>query len=466
MASRHSLCTLWKLDIAPRGFSPRNQLWYSQLLSLLPCVPRQIARDWQLYILYPPGTFFGHPGGRPTRLNPQHSAAAASLMLPVKLVHLRHWGFVYSVLGLPTIYCVAFSNTQVCQKDEPIMPIRFQCGNMVETAEGIMEKVYGPYTGDGWSPKPFAENKSRYLWTDAYGVANYLTLYCETKNDTFLARARKLIETVHDSLGKTRDSSKRLGSATDDRPLLGGLRIGKPKDEGPGMDEDGQYYHYLTKWMFALNRASIVMKEPKFNAWAIDLAKTVHPKFVRETNHGLRMFWKLNINLTTPLVHSQGGLDPYDGYTMYRILADTANDKDILKNEIDQMKQMVNHSIYSTSDCLDAGEALWLASWYPDESWSKQLYVQALRTVNSLWDSGEFSSKVRYRLAFREFGTTIGVQMHTDAQWWNTWKQRVAEIHACWADHIYSRDSDITPVMYCTSLVPGVFNKHYKKLQQ
>lgn len=64
-----------------------------------------------------------------------------------------------------------------------------------------------------------------------------------------------------DFIGRTVDTKVRLAPATDERPLLGGLRIGKPLEDGAGWDNDGQYLHYLTKWMFALNRLSVVSGE-------------------------------------------------------------------------------------------------------------------------------------------------------------------------------------------------------------
>ncbi len=37
---------------------------------------------------------------------------------------------------------------------------------------------------------------------------------------------------------------------------------------------DGQYFHYLTKWMHALNRLSQVSGEPVYLRWAGELAAT------------------------------------------------------------------------------------------------------------------------------------------------------------------------------------------------
>lgn len=159
-----------------------------------------------------------------------------------------------------------------------------------------------------WKPRAYKEGKGRYLWTDAFGVVNYLTLFTQTGRGHFLQQAQRLIEEVHNTLGKERRGKRRLGSATDERPTLGGLRIGKPDEEGEE-DGDGQYFHYLTKWMFALNRASLVTGDGKYNAWAVDMAAAVHPHFVARPSAGAsaacpRMFWKISIDLTYPHIMS------------------------------------------------------------------------------------------------------------------------------------------------------------------
>ena len=84
-------------------------------------------------------------------------------------------------------------------------------------------------------------------------------------------------------------STSRRGSGT--RPT-GGLRIGKrlperrrdePINERLEWDQDGQYYHYLTKWMHALNRVSQATGDPIYNRWAIELAKTAHARFTYDS---------------------------------------------------------------------------------------------------------------------------------------------------------------------------------------
>jgi hypothetical protein len=89
----------------------------------------------------------------------------------------------------------------------------------------------------------------------------------------------------------------------------------------------------------------------------------------------------------------------------------------------------------------------------------QHLHAKAGDAVELLWRNGEFEGNYKRRLAFREFGTTTGVQMHLDLQ--KHWTQRCSELHSFWSEHLFIRDDDITPVMYCTSLLPGYFAKNY-----
>uniref|UniRef100_A0A915JSW7 Alpha-1,2-Mannosidase n=1 Tax=Romanomermis culicivorax TaxID=13658 RepID=A0A915JSW7_ROMCU len=359
--------------------------------------------------------------------------------------------------------------------------------NTVDRIKRILNKVYGEFSPVAWKPKSFKDNKSRYLWTDAYGVVSFLNLFCITKDEAFLNQAKILIKSVHDVLGKTRDGRERLGNATEDHPTLGGLRlckfscykslsqsshvqrmkrkIGKPNDEGSSMDGDGQYYHYLTKWMFALNRMTFVTTDSTYNKWAIELAQSIHPHFVEKSESGMakRMCWKVSINLSKPLVNSEGGLDPYDGYVTYCILRDTSNDSDTLSSEINDLKNLIDrrYESYSTHDTLDAGEALWLTSWCSGEPWAQRVYRVARSAVNILRERGEFDETHRHRLAFREFGTTIGVQMHEEMMSVDHWRNTNEKVHEFWYHYLYERDIDITPVMYCCSLFPGVLNPNF-----
>jgi len=323
-----------------------------------------------------------------------------------------------------------------------------------------MDQVYGPYKfGSQWIPKPYADNKSRYLWTDAFGVCNYITLFNETGQSHFLAQADALIKNVHDVLGKDRRGQRRLNSASDEHPLRGGLRIGKVDPEGEP-DGDGQYFHYLTKWMFALNRMALARKDVRYNNWAVELAQAIHPHFVQRPDSARpRMHWKMSIDLSRPLVPSEGNLDPFDGYVTYRLLQQSSEDKTVLSNEVATLEKIVQskYESYSSDDALDLGEALWITHWFLGERWSSTVSSRSFCALERLWNDGYFQMNSALRLAFREFGTTIGVQVNGNLKW----RDRVEQQHEFWSKRIFSRDRDITPVMYCSSLNPGVFSAYY-----
>jgi len=182
----------------------------------------------------------------------------------------------------------------------------------------------------------------RYLWTDAFAVCNFLGLYQETGGEEFKDLALKLVDQVHDTLGRHRKDDSRTGwiSGLDEEdgrlhPTKGGLRIGKqlqergsndPFNERLEWDRDGQYHHYLTKWMHTLNRVSRVTGDLKFNTWAVEPAKPAHARFVYALSYGgpKRMNWKMSIDLSRPLVPSMGQHDPLDGFVTYNELQATA----------------------------------------------------------------------------------------------------------------------------------------------
>ena len=178
----------------------------------------------------------------------------------------------------------------------------------------------------------------RYLWTDAFAVCNFLELYRQTGDAEYKELALRLVDQVHTILGRHREDDKRTGwiSGLDKQegikhPTIGGLRIGKGLNErrpGDAFDErlewdrDGQYYHYLTKWIHALNCVSRVTGDAAYLTWAMELAKTAHARFTYLPSSGgrKRMYWKMSIDLSYPLVESMGHLDPLDGFITYNQL--------------------------------------------------------------------------------------------------------------------------------------------------
>ncbi len=229
---------------------------------------------------------------------------------------------------------------------------------------------------------PARKPPRRYLWTDAFAVCNFLGLYHQTGEEGYLHLALQLVDQVHNRLGRHREDDSRTGwiSGLDEQegrkhPTHGGLRIGKelkermprdPFDEDLEWDRDGQYYHYLTKWMHALNRVSRVTGDLTYNTWAIELAKTAHARFVYAPSSGSpkRMYWKMSIDLSRPLVPSMGHHDPLDGFVTYNELQATAT-KDPekstgrdLRAEIADMANICEGKSWATDDPLGIGGLL------------------------------------------------------------------------------------------------------------
>ncbi|GAB9467018.1 hypothetical protein Gpo141_00004378 [Globisporangium polare] len=355
--------------------------------------------------------------------------------------------------------------------------------SLLAMVQVIMDRVYSPYTGPAWRPRAFQGRSRRYLWSDAYGVCNYLSLYDTATEDErkaqLLDQADALIRDVHEVLGCYRDSRRRLEGFSLAEPTRGGLRIGKEDEQ-----EDGQYFHYLTKWMFALSRMSIARDDPKYTQWAVQLAETAHRSFVIRGlgERPLRMVWKMAVDLQHVAVASEGNLDPFDGLVTYRLLQHQSADKSVLQSEIADMSHLVERKLahFTTNDELDSGEALWLAEWFRAEPWARALHSAALKSVNELFATGRFEYPAAYRLLFREMGTVLGLKvasLDNDREMGTVlglkvasldndrerWDARVEKLLGFWSDKVFNRDADISPLMYASALLPGVWDPHERR---
>jgi hypothetical protein len=281
----------------------------------------------------------------------------------------------------------------------------------------------------------------RYLWTDAFGVCNFLGLYQETGGEEFKDLALQLVDQVHGVLGRHRHDDHRTGwiSGLDEEggrrhPTKGGLRIGKPlKERRPSdpiserleWDRDGQYYHYLTKWMHALNRVTKVTGDFTYNRWAIELARTAHPKFVYAVSSGdqKRMYWKMSIDLSYPLVPSMGLHDPLDGLVTYsQLQATAAEDRDYpgedLGTEIGDMADMCEGKSWTTDDPLGIGgllsdafrvAQLMVKDRFAQTGLLRDLLEASLVGLKAFTRDDSLSLPPGYRLAFRELGLSTGL---------------------------------------------------------
>ncbi len=363
--------------------------------------------------------------------------------------------------------------------------------------------------------RPASPAPRRYLWTDAFAVCTFLELYRTTQDPTLRDLALSLVGQVHDVLGRHRADdfrSGRLGMLDENEgvlhPTSGGLRIGKrlnerrpgePADERTEWDRDGQYFHYLTKWMHALNRVSQVTGDRTYAAWAVELAATVHNCFTYLPPGGKtkRIYWKMSIDLRRPLVPSMGQHDPLDGLLTYSELR-TAGD-DLLSvwpgidDGITDMAAICREMAWATDDPLGLGGLL-ADAWrmaqlldrgaFRDTSLLETVLESAVDGLRSLATDTPLKYRAALRLPFRELGLAIGLKAVSKLQGWvaqnlhrfgneshlqrqvngltgylpladvieRFWQDGKNREATTWVEH-----RDINMVMLATSLAPGEF---------
>jgi hypothetical protein len=285
--------------------------------------------------------------------------------------------------------------------------------------------------------------RKRYLWTDAFAVCNYLGLARATGESAYTGLAFKLVEQVHHTLGRHRQDDARRGwisGLSEDEgelhPTRGGLRIGKALPErGPHeyfdprleWERDGQYFHYLSKWMHALDQLTRATGRARYNIWARELAGSAFDAFAYPSSSGqepLRMVWKKSIDLTRALVPSMGKHDPLDGYITSLQLAATAaalpqpDTGPRLEREISGYARMVRGGEWTTDDPLGLGgllvdafrvQQLLQQNVKPQSPLLEELLDAAITGLRYYAGSGELQQPPQYRLAFRELGLAIGL---------------------------------------------------------
>jgi hypothetical protein len=278
----------------------------------------------------------------------------------------------------------------------------------------------------------------RYLWTDAFAVCNYLSLYERGRERRYLELARTLIDAVHRELGSFREDDERSGALSGlgeadaaSYPTVGGLRIGKalperrgdePYDEQKEWDRDGQYFHYLTKWMHALDQMAAVSGEVKYSRWAVELAKSAHRAFTYTAPDGSRrMYWKMSTDLSRPLVPSMGQHDALDAYVTYLQLSVTARelgDDAGMGEELEAAGTMAEAMPLGTEDPLGLGGLLSDAArvtqllarhGLPLRGLLRSLLEAAQEGTARYAQSDALRYGAAYRLAFRELGLGIGL---------------------------------------------------------
>ncbi len=361
------------------------------------------------------------------------------------------------------------------------------------------------------------QDQQRYLWTDAFAVCNFLELFQRTGDPDHRRSATQLIDQVHQVLGRFRDDDVRRGwiSALDDEiacrhPTAGGLRIGKslkeraahePLDERREWDRDGQYFHYLTKWMHALCEAAFFTGESVYARWAVELANAAFQGFVRRAASGevVGLAWKMSTDLSRPLVPATGLHDALDGFITFRevqnAVAKMQADVTLadLPAAIESLSVLCRHRNWTTDDPLGIGGLLFDACrlcQLPSEE--RLADVSLLDEIMDACSQGlivflankALRQPQSYRLAFRELGLAIGlcalpIIADTIAKDESRFGSRpglqgavdmllryesvAEEIISFWFPHAQQQDKswqahqNINDVMLATALVPELF---------
>jgi hypothetical protein len=275
-------------------------------------------------------------------------------------------------------------------------------------------------------------NGLRYLWTDAFGLVLLVSLYAELGDRKFLDHAQQLVADVERVLGRRR-----------------GIRIG----EAP--DRDGQYFHYLAVWLYALSVLARYL--PAYRSKGIDLVRQIHRAFVLP---GRGVVWKMKEDLSEPYRGSGlGALDAFDGYISYRCLGEEA-----LRHEIADMKALIERSaphLHITQD-LGLGMMLWMTHLFPGEEWADIQRRRCLRQLDAMWQQdGYFCREPELpdvKFAFTNYGVAIGLQAVAEMP------ERVQRLNEFFdgfrSGDEYDRDA-ITHVMSCTSHFPGYFLRDF-----
>ncbi|HSL80520.1 MAG TPA: hypothetical protein VK877_12770 [Pseudolabrys sp.] len=357
------------------------------------------------------------------------------------------------------------------------------------------------------------EHPRRYLWTDAFAVCNFLELSARTGEQKYREYANLLIDQVHHVLGRYREDDARSGwiSGFDEEkgrrhPTAGGLRIGKalrersdaePFDERLEWDRDGQYFHYLTKWMHALCQTSLIESKPAYARWAGELASAAYQGFgaAFASDRGLvGIYWKMSTDLSRPLVFAMGSHDVLDGFITFRevqnAMTTTSGAEMNIPEAIDSLAALTQDRDWATDDPLGLGGLLFDAcrlcrlseNSHTDAELLETLLDGCSRGLSSFLRARPLARAASHRLAFRELGLAIGlkavaaigyeiqqrsfdnrVALRRATDWLLRHESLGAEIIDGWLpssrqqDESWRAHQDINDVMLATALIPDTF---------
>jgi hypothetical protein len=346
---------------------------------------------------------------------------------------------------------------------------------------------------------PASEKRQRYLWTDAFAVCNFLELYKRTGDELHRLCATDLIDRVHHVLARYRGDDDRQGwiSGLDERagrrhPTTGGLRIGKPLrerrpsepvDERLEWDRDGQYFHYLTKWMHALCQAASVTGVCAYIEQALELAEAAFNGFVQRSASGdvVGIYWKMSTDLSRPLTFAMGLHDALDGFITFREVQHASPEMRTktagphLTSAIESLSKLCRNRDWVTDDPLGIGGLLFdarrlslLTNRHADQELLEQVIAASDKGLRAFLAGRSLMRAASQRLAFRELGLAIGLKAvpmitdhpHRASGQYQSLADKIVDAWLAVArspDELWQAHQDINEVMLATALTPQTF---------
>ncbi|KAL8749448.1 MAG: hypothetical protein Q9199_007675 [Rusavskia elegans] len=165
------------------------------------------------------------------------------------------------------------------------------------------------------------------------------------------------------------------------------------------------------------------------------------------------------MDMSRPLVASEGNADALDVYAAFGLLAALAKDPQYPATEIADYQRVIDrkgqHVV--SHDMLDLGMSLWLAHWgTASNSSAQQLGTRCIELFDDLLYTGSLEGYFLRRLAFRDFGAMLGLRCYLADR--SKYESQIHQLIERWEHWVVSQLEDlqaINRVIFAAALIPG-----------